>query len=143
MMLSTSVLSQPTIIFRDDFEAGAFRSEWLLHPARQNGVVEVFSGSMLQGQYAARLGKSADGDYTLNKLDLKLDLSAYADAELRVSLSHQHDDPHVQDGIYLSDNGRDFVKVFGFAFERVARLRRSTSSPQSEDISDPARHEVV
>ena len=117
IIISTPGLSQPTPIFHDDFESGTFRSEWLPHPARQNGVVEVFSGTMLQGQYAARLGKSTDGDYTLNKLDLRLNLSAYADAELRVSLAHQHDDPHVQDGIYLSDNGRDFVKVFSFAFD--------------------------
>ncbi len=116
LAISKPALGQPNVIFHDDFETGAFRSEWLLIPARQNGVVEIFSGSMLQGQYAARMGKSTDGDYVLNKLDLSLDLSAYDDAELRVSLAHQHDDPHAQDGIYLSDNGRDFVKVFGFAF---------------------------
>ena len=115
--ISGPTLSQPTVIFHDDFETGTFRSEWLLFPARQNGVIEVFSGATLQGQHAVRLGKSTDGDYVLNKLDLPLDLSAYDDAELRVSLAHQHDDPHAQDGIYLSDNGRDFVKVFGFAFD--------------------------
>ena len=115
--ISGPTLGQPTVIFHDDFETGTFRSEWLLFPARQNGVIEVFSGATLQGQHAVRLGKSTDGDYVLNKLDLPLDLSAYHDAELRVSLAHQHDDPHAQDGIYLSDNGRDFVKVFGFAFD--------------------------
>ncbi len=115
--VSTVALGQPTVVFHDDFEAGAFRSDWQLHPARQNGVVEVFPSATLQGQYAARLGKSTDGDYALNKLDLTLDLSTYADVELRVSLAHQHDNPHAQDGIYLSDNGRDFVKVFGFAFD--------------------------
>ncbi len=116
ILTSTAALGQSTLIFQDDFEKGAFRPEWRLLPARQNGVVEVFPIATLQGQFAARLGKSTDGDYALNRLDLPLDLSAYSDAELRVSLAHQHDDPHVQDGIYLSDNGRDFVKVFGFAF---------------------------
>lgn len=117
MAISASTFGQPTPIFQDDFEDGTFRSEWSLHPARQNGVIEVFPSASLQGQYAARLGKSTDGEYALNKLDLRLDLSTYADAELRVSLAHQHDDPHAQDGIYLSDNGRDFVKVFGFPFD--------------------------
>ncbi len=116
-MISPSVLGQPTVIFRDDFEAGGLQPEWSLHPARQNGVVEVFPTAILQGQYAVRLGKSTDGAYALNKLDLRLDLSAYDDVELHVSLAHQHDDPHAQDGIYLSDNGLDFVKVFGFPFD--------------------------
>ena len=115
--MSLPTLSQPTVIFQDDFETGAFRPEWSPYPARQNGVIEVFPSSILQGQHAARLGKSSDGDYTLNKLDLQLDLSVYPTAELRVSLAHHHDDFHVQDGIYLSDNGRDFVKVFGFPFD--------------------------
>jgi hypothetical protein len=117
VLTSTAALGQPTIIFHDDFEEGAFQPEWRLLPARQNGVVEVFPTTTMQGQFAARLGKSTDGEYALNRLDLPLDLSAYSDAELRVSLAHQYDDPHVQDGIYLSDNGRDFVKVFGFAFD--------------------------
>ena len=109
--------AQPEVIFYDDFEEGAFRPEWALHPARENGAIEVFPGTALQGQYAARLGKSTDGVFSLNKLDLHLDLSSYQDAELRISIAHNYDDPHVQDGIYLSDDGRNFVKVFGFSYD--------------------------
>ncbi len=109
--------AQPKIIFQDDFETGAFRPEWVLLPARDNGAIEVFSSTMLQGQYTARLGKSTDGDFSLNKLDLPLDLSTYQDAELLVAIAHNYDDPHVQDGIYLSDDGRNFVKVFGFPYD--------------------------
>lgn len=113
-----TVTAQPKVIFYDDFEAGAFRPEWVLCPARNNGAIEVSSSAMLQGQYLARLGKSTDGngDFSLNKLDLPLDLSAYQDAELLISIAHNFDDPHVQDGIYLSDDGRNFVKVFGFPY---------------------------
>ena len=108
---------QPTIIFYDDFEEGAFKPAWSLQPAADNGVIEVVPSTTLQDQYAARLGKSTDGDFSLNKLDLRLDLSAYQDAELRVSVAHNYDDSHVQDGIYLSDDGRNFVKVFGFDYD--------------------------
>ena len=116
LSLSTA-LAQPTVIFYDDFEGGAFKPEWSLQPAPNNGVIEVFPSTLWQGQYAARLGKSTDGDFSLNKLDLPLDLSAYPDVELRVSIAHNYDDPHVQDGIYLSDDGRNFVKVFGFLYD--------------------------
>ena len=106
--------AQSTLIFHDDFETGGFQSEWALHPARDNGAIEVFPCESMEGQYAARLGKSADGNLAINRLDLRLDLSNVDDAELRVMMAHNHDDPHVQDGIYLSDDGEHFVKVFGF-----------------------------
>lgn len=106
--------AQPTVIFHDDFEEGAFRPEWVLRPAREDGAIEVFPSTLLQGEYAARLGKSTDGDFSLNKLDLPLDLSTYPDVELRVMVAHNYDDPQVQDGIYISDDGKYFVKVFGF-----------------------------
>ena len=113
----SALLAQPTVIFYEDFEEGAFKPEWSLLPAQNNGVIEVFPSTMLEGQHAARLGKSTDGDFSLNKLDLHLDLSAYQEVELRVAVAHNHDDPHVQDGIYLSDDGRNFVKVFGFPYD--------------------------
>ena len=115
---TATVFAQPTVIFYDDFEEGAFRPEWTLRPAQNNGAIEVFPSTALQGQYTARLGKSTDGngDFSLNKLDLSLDLSEYQDAELLMSITHNFDDPHAQDGIYLSDDGRDFVKVFGFPY---------------------------
>ena len=114
----SSAIAQPTVIFHDDFEEGAFKPEWELLPAQENGVIEVFPSKMLHGEYVARLGKSVDGDFSLNKLDLHLDLSAYQDVELKVSIAHNYDDPHVQDGIYLSDDGRNFVKVLGFTYDR-------------------------
>lgn len=114
--LSTA-LAQPTVVFYDDFEQGAFKPEWSLQPDQKNGVIEVVSSQLLHDQYAARLGKSTDGELSLNKLDLHLDLSAYQNVELRASVAHNHDDPHVQDGIYLSDDGRNFVKVLGFSYD--------------------------
>ena len=110
-------VAQSDTIFHDDFEDGTFRPEWSLHPARENGVIEVFSGTLLRGAHAARLGKSSDGDFSINKLDLHLDLSSYSDAELRLMIAHNSDDPHVQDGIYISDDGEHFAKVFSFAHD--------------------------
>ena len=117
LLVSQQLIAQTSPIFYDDFEEGGFRSEWILHPGQENGLIEVFPSEMLQGEYLVRLGKSRDGKFALNRLDLPLDLSSYDDVELRMSLTHNDDNPHVQDGIYLSDDGEHFIKVFSFAFD--------------------------
>ena len=106
------------VLFTDDFETGRFRQEWKFDVGQPNGTVEVTPTQSLEGEYAARMGKSSDDKHTLNRLDLPLDLSMPKQLLLSLMVSHNYEDTHVQDGIFLStDGGASFVKIYDFVFE--------------------------
>ncbi|MFP4094620.1 MAG: hypothetical protein ACLFUB_09055 [Cyclobacteriaceae bacterium] len=119
LLLASPSLAQE-LIFAEDFENGTASQSWSPAPGKPNGVVEIFPTTSLQGEYAARLGKSKDDEeFTLNRLDLKVDLSNYRQVMMRLMVYHNHEDPHEQDGIFLSDDGGEtFEKVYDFNFEQ-------------------------
>lgn len=106
---------QTDTIFFDNFEQGAFKSEWTLNPGSSNGMIEVFASSAHQGKYGVRMGKSTDGAYTTNQLDLWLDLSGYKEVNLNFFIYNNFDETQEQDGIFFSDDGgKSFRKVCSF-----------------------------
>lgn len=126
----TGSLKAQQVIFSDDFENGSFRPEWELQVGQPNGVIEVTPEVSLQGKYAARLGKSTDNAHTLNRLDLKLDLSLPQQVFLNLLIYNNHEETHVQDGIFLStDGGSNFEKIFDFKFEDWVEKRPGSLPP--------------
>lgn len=118
LTLVSGHLSAQQVIFSDDFENGSFRSEWELRVGQPNGAIEVTPEVSMEGKYAARLGKSTDDAFTLNRLDLPLDLSQPGQLMLNLAIYNNHDETHVQDGIFLStDGGSNFEKIYDFRFE--------------------------
>jgi hypothetical protein len=123
---TSSAWAQATTIFEDDFETGSFRAEWTARPGidgdgASDGIVVVAND--LDGlqdiarsdEYAAALGKSADGEVAVNALDLQLDLSGQTDVELLFWLYDRRDETDSGDGLYFSSDGSEpFVKVLDF-----------------------------
>ncbi|WPP53077.1 fibronectin type III domain-containing protein [Catalinimonas niigatensis] len=123
-------LNAQQIIFSDNFEEGSFRPEWQISPGQPNGAIEVFPSNTLEGEYAARLGKSNDGDYALNRLDLPIDLSGGQLIMLQLMIYNNQEETHVQDGIFLSvDGGASFEKIVSFRFEDWPQKYTGTLAP--------------
>ncbi len=111
----SSSFAQTSRIFFEDFEAGAFRPEWIISPGVSNGMIEVFSAPAHHGNYGVRMGKTTDGNYTTNQLDLQLNLSSYAQVDLSFFIFNNFDETQEQDGIFFSDDGgNSFRKVYSF-----------------------------
>jgi hypothetical protein len=102
-----------TILFEDSFNGGAsFGPAWTPRPnlTGTNGVVDI----NVNGGYA-RLGKSVDGGFTTNALDLRLNLAGRSHVELSFDIFSNGEETHPQDGLYFSNNGgQSFVKVYDF-----------------------------
>ncbi|WKN33717.1 hypothetical protein PZB74_10310 [Porifericola rhodea] len=119
LLLSFTSLQAQQVIFSDNFEEGGFHPQWQIHPGQKNGAIEVVPSGALEGKFAARLGKSTDGEYTLNRLDIPLKLSTQQQYTLQMMLYSNHEETQVQDGIFLSvDNGATFEKIYAFTFDK-------------------------
>jgi len=113
---------QPNIIFSDGFETGELDPDfWTARPNLDgaNGIIEVTtaSGVAVGGQFGVRIGKALDerGQFTLNALDLTLNLTGFNQVFLDFWIQDYRDETHVQDGIYFSDDGgASFTKVWDF-----------------------------
>ncbi|NUM76392.1 T9SS type A sorting domain-containing protein [candidate division KSB1 bacterium] len=116
--------SSQTIIFSDNFEKGRFDStstgHWRAQPGANGGVVRVAStiqgvGAGHQSLYGVAMGRESDGNLTLNRLDLHLDLSGYSEIEFSFWIKDNAEATHPEDGIWLSDDGgANFTKVQDF-----------------------------
>ncbi len=107
--------AQDTPIFFENFEDNQLddQLEAIANVQGENGVVELQNYDNGLGSYDIRLGKTTDGtEDTINRLELTLDLSTYANSELEFSFwfKHYFDETQVEDAIYFSDGG-DFVRV--------------------------------
>lgn len=120
--LSSHLMAQETIFF-DGFESESETlntAYWKAYPGT-NGIVEVAStiqGVQVshRGTFGVAIGKSANGEYTTNRLDLHLDLSSYQDVELSFWIKDNNDATDGQDGIWFSnDGGQNFTKVYAFS----------------------------
>jgi len=107
-----------TVIFEEDFEMGTPQPEWTLRPSLSgnHGLVEVVSGIGLGNRMGLRMGKTSHADgFTVNAIDLSLDLSAYPEVELTFWIASVYDETQYQDGLFLSDDGGNtFVRVWEF-----------------------------
>jgi hypothetical protein len=118
LLTSTNVFSE-TIIFSDNFESGSFNSSWTARPGADGGVVDVISSvnaieAAHLGSFGAALGRNTNGGLTTNSLDLRLDLSTHTQVELSFWLKDTNEQTHDEDGIYFSDDGVNFKKVYDF-----------------------------
>ncbi len=123
LLLASQMLSAQaiqTVIFEDDFNTGAFHSDWILRPSMtgSNGVVELVADEGIggAGDFAVVLGKSAwTGGFATNALDLPIDLSNYPNVEMTFWIRDYQDVTNANDGLYFSDNGgASFKKILAF-----------------------------
>lgn len=115
--------------FSDGFETGDLQPMWARRfadqtalPAtnvtRPSNLVEVFSNTGNTGQYAVSLGKICDDGFATNALDLHLNLNWASSAQLSFWINVWAEETHIQDGIWISDNGgTTFTKVYSFDFD--------------------------
>ncbi|WP_339922496.1 T9SS type A sorting domain-containing protein [uncultured Cyclobacterium sp.] len=138
-----TALSQ--VIFEDDFESGALKTEWTAIPGADYGVVEVASTKGAQkvynkGTYGVAMGKDIySGGLLTNQLELKLDLSDYSEVELSFYLFNNNDETHPEDGLFFSDNGgANYKKVMDFDFSNWTASNYEKLPPI--DIDRLAKH---
>nr|WKN39586.1 fibronectin type III domain-containing protein [Tunicatimonas sp. TK19036] len=126
--------SAQEMLFAEDFEA-APASAWTPLPGKDHGVVEIITTGAPSKNHVARLGRSTDGPFTTNRLDLSLDLALYSQVALQFDLYHYYEETDPQDGIYLSvDSGRYFVKIYSFSFEQWAPKTTGTIPPLNLNV---------
>ncbi len=111
--------AQARLPFYDNFESGALNPIWWTAHANlngANGVVDVQNRIGIDQTIGVRMGKTSDqGGFTLNSIDLKLNLSGENDVELAFVIADQFDESQIEDGLFFSDDGgRSFVKVLDF-----------------------------
>ena len=121
-----TLVNAQRIIFSDDFEFGEFKENWRPRPSLSgpDGLVGVRANSSINGvarnsTFGVVMGKTIDGSFTSNALDLVLDLSPAAvpsgEVNLEFWISDNEDNTNPQDGLYLSeDGGANFTQVFSF-----------------------------
>jgi PKD repeat protein len=112
------LFAQAPFPFEDDFDSDDLNlNHWTPRPNLEgtDGVVGREDGIGLNGTAAVRIGKSEDGSFTTNALDLSIDLSGQTDVEMTFWIADSYDGTNAEDGIYFSDNGgSSFVKVLDF-----------------------------
>lgn len=117
LLMPLWVLAQPGVtLFEDNFEGG-FKPQWLPQPnlTGNNGTVDVADDIGLGNSRAARLGKTIDGDFTLNALSLPINLQGKTDVRITFWIESINDASHPQDGIWFSDNGgTTYKQVYKF-----------------------------
>ncbi|MCB0555766.1 MAG: T9SS type A sorting domain-containing protein [Phaeodactylibacter sp.] len=118
LLLATMGQAQGTTIYADDFEAAQLNSaHWTARPSLSGsaGLVELADGIGLLGSRGIQMGKSVDGSFTTNALDLKLNLAGQEHVKLSFWIYDNQDETHLEDGLYFSnDNGASFKKVLDF-----------------------------
>ncbi|MEO1623971.1 MAG: IPT/TIG domain-containing protein, partial [Bacteroidota bacterium] len=113
------------IVFFDDFETPSFGPMWSNSSSTSDGLIRI--GESIEGiatpqagTGAVIMGKTTDGAFNINSLDLALSLAAYQGQQLYLSffIRHYWEERDDNDGLYFSDDGgQSFVKVLDFAFD--------------------------
>jgi Secretion system C-terminal sorting domain len=86
-----------------------------VHSTRPSNFVGLLSGEGFDSNFAAVLGKRCDDGLSANALDLHLNLEGHDQVEITFWIQDYFDETHVDDGIYLSnDGGVTFAKAFDF-----------------------------
>ncbi|MEQ9306508.1 MAG: hypothetical protein RJQ14_21525, partial [Marinoscillum sp.] len=129
-ILSSLSLHAQDIIFEDDFEGGTtFKTGWTATPGTE-GIVDISTTAAFEGLNGVRIGKSSDGGFATNKLDLALDLSAYDQVELVFNILDFFNEDHDEDGLFLSDDGgSNWEPVFTFKPESWCDNQWGTYQP--------------
>ncbi len=117
ILLLPKHIAAQQVFFSDNFESGQLGSEWKKEAGTEYGLIEVSPTQLLEGEYAVRMGKRTDGKMNLNRLDLTLDLSQHQHIFLEFSMYANLEQTHAEDGIFLSVDGHDFVKIVDFNFD--------------------------
>ena len=133
---SMSTYSQADLPFFEDFETGAADEEyWDLKPniIGEGGIVEVALGDRWanEGQFGLRIGKTSDSqnNFTLNGAGVKLNLEGKEDVILEFDIKDFIEEEHEEDGIYLSSEGEEFVKIWDFSPEQWCNGRYGNHPP--------------
>ena len=126
-----TIYSQPP--FSDSFESGSFSPSWKwafpdettpIVNIRPNGIVEVtdWVRAIRTGFHAARMGRRNEGNFTVNGLDLHLDLSELTQVNLGFWLEDFSDANNTLDALFMSDDGGNgFRKIFQLLPESYGR----------------------
>jgi hypothetical protein len=112
------VFAQAPFPFEDDFDSDDLNlNHWTPQPNLEgtDGIVERVNDIGINNTAAVRIGKSQDGSFTTNALDLSIDLSGQMDVEMTFWIEDRFDGTDDDDGVYFSDDGGStFVKVLDF-----------------------------
>jgi PKD repeat protein len=112
------LFAQAPFPFEDDFDSDDLNlNHWTPRPNLEgtDGIVERVNDIGINNTAAVRIGKSQDGSFTTNALDLSINLSGQTDVEMTFWIADSYDGTNAEDGIYFSDNGgNSFVKVLDF-----------------------------
>ena len=117
-----------TLPFEDDFENGLFNPSWAWNFADLTSsvsssfaitspisTIEVVEDNIYNGTYGVAMGRICDDVFTVNALDLHLNLSGESNVEMSFWIGDAYDNTDIDDGIYFSDDGgENFVKVVDF-----------------------------
>jgi len=137
IMLCTTHLFAQDIIFEDGFETDhdpetdgiQFHPNWTATPGT-DGIVDISPSAKNEGLNGVRMGKSTDGGFATNTLDLTLDLSGYEQVELLFDIAELVDENHEEDGLFLSDdNGASWKQVHTFNPESWCNNQWGTYQP--------------
>jgi len=112
----------------DDFETGIFTSHWAWNFADKTAtvnsnsaatspmnMVEIQRESGVNDSRGVVMGRTCDGTFSVNALDLYLDLQREENVELSFWIADNFDNTDEDDGIFFSDDGgENFTKVVDF-----------------------------
>lgn len=114
--------------FFEDFETGRLEGYWA-HPfadstaivvanslvTQPSNLAQVVPGVGLEGSFGLQMGKACADGYTVNTVDLRVNLLNAPNAMLSFWIRDYYEETHIDDAIYFSDNGgSSFKKVFSF-----------------------------
>ena len=134
--LPFSLLKAQEVLFIEDFESESVSELWTATPGKNHGVIEVIQLSAADSNHVVRIGKRTDGDGkpALNRLDLSLNLSDYAQVQLEFDIYHYCETTQPQDGLFLSvDGGQSFTKIYRFDFD--SWMPRTTGAVPPLDLT--------
>lgn len=130
-------LEYANLPFEDDFELGQFKKAWAWNFADATAkvpsnfsitspisIIEVQENKGRNNTYGVVAGRECDDVFTVNALDLHLNLSGANNANLTFWIADNYDNTDADDGIYFSnDGGETFQKVYDFDFSSTANNR--------------------
>ena len=138
LLLSVATLPAQRLLFEENFETDVLDDRFWTARADLSGtggVVEIVTGLGVDRSRAVFLGKSADGGFVTNALDLRLDLSGAQRVRLDFLIADIDDEDNREDGLLFSDDGgENFVQVIDFSpsLWTQSRLNRYPPIPIDE-----------
>lgn len=115
------------IPYSTGFESGSFDQYWTTESSASVGRVQVTNGNGPSGSYHVTMDVTTNGTYSQNEARLGLKLAGKSNVNLTFDWKEFSDENHVEDGVFLSDNG-------GASYTKVYDLTNGTSTYQTINL---------